>query len=194
MSSHGGYETEIKLRLPENLNPIRRKLRDTRFHIAKGRLLESNTLFDNPEQSLRNQGKLIRIRHAGPRSVLTYKGPSAQSTRHKSRPEIEVDLPDPETFEQILRHIGYDPSFRYEKFRTEYAARGGGGMVMLDETPIGNFLEVEGGARWIDRTAKLLGFSREDYIVSSYGYLYLNYCRERKIAPSNMTFSKRRRR
>ncbi|HEV2687269.1 MAG TPA: class IV adenylate cyclase [Bryobacteraceae bacterium] len=193
MSNHGGVEIEVKLRLPENLNPIRRKLRETRFHVAKRRTLETNALFDNPEHSLRNQGKLIRIRHAGTRSVLTYKGPSTLGSRHKRRPEIEIDLPDPLRFEEILRQIGYDTAFRYEKFRTEYSTHPNKGTVMLDETPIGNFLEVEGSARWIDRTAKILGFAREDYITSSYGHLYLNYCRERKIQPGNMLFSKPRR-
>jgi adenylate cyclase, class 2 len=189
MRKHAGLEVEIKLRLPADLNPIRRKLRQESFHVAKRRILEMNTLFDNPEQSLRNQGKLIRIRHVGAESILTYKGPSTPG-RHKRRPEIEVALPDPTTFEEILRQIGYDPVFRYDKFRTEFGPDDGEGTVMLDETPIGNFLEVEGSGRWIDRTAKALGFTRADYVTSSYGFLYLTYCRERRIKPGNMVFSK----
>jgi hypothetical protein len=58
----------------------------------------------------------------------------------------------------------------------------------LDETPIGNFLELEGSPRWIDRTARLLGFSSSDYINRSYGYLYLAFCRERRIRPKDMLF------
>jgi adenylate cyclase, class 2 len=189
MRKHAGLEVEIKLRLPAELNPIRRKLRQASFHVAKRRILEINTLFDNPEQSLRNQGKLIRIRHVGADSILTYKGPSNPG-RHKSRPEIEVALPDAATFAEILRQIGYDPVFRYDKFRTEFAPRGGEGTVMLDETPIGNFLEVEGSGRWIDRTAKALGFTPADYVTNSYGYLYLTYCQEHKIKLGNMVFSK----
>jgi len=63
------------------------------------------------------------------------------------------------------------------------------GKVMLDETPIGNFIEIEGAPRWIDRTARLLGFSTDDYITRSYGYLYLAYCRERRIRPKDMLFT-----
>ena len=55
----------------------------------------------------------------------------------------------------ILRGLGYSPSFRYEKFRAEWA--GGKGQVVVDETPIGNFCEIEGPSRWIDATAKKLG-------------------------------------
>jgi len=63
--------------------------------------------------------------------------------------------------------------------------------VLLDETPIGNFLELEGSPTWIDRTARKLGFSVKDYISRSYGYLYLAYCRERRIRPKNMVFKGR---
>ena len=91
--------------------------------------------------------------------------------------------------EQIFNEIGYHPIFRYEKFRTEYAKAPGTGKVLLDETPIGNYLEIEGSPRWIDSTARLLGFSTADYITRSYGYLYLAYCRERRISPNDMLFT-----
>lgn len=191
MKKRGGLEVEIKLRLPEDLDPIRRKLRSASFQVSKRRTFEHNALFDNPEHSLQNQGKLIRIRHAGAKAVLTYKGPSVAG-RHKKRPEIEIDLPDPATFEEILRQIGYDATFCYEKFRTEFETRAGGGTVMLDETPIGNFLEIEGKPRWIDHTAERLGFTRVDYVTSSYGFLYMTYCREHKITPTHMVFGNSR--
>jgi adenylate cyclase class 2 len=183
-------EIEIKLRLPAELDEIRRDLRKLGFRIAKHRVFESNILFDNSKRTLRKHGKLIRLRRVGRHSVLTYKGPSEKS-KYKKRPEVEVDLVNGEPIEGIFAHIGYHPVFRYEKFRTEYAKRPGVGTVMLDETPIGNFLEIEGSPGFIDRTARLLGFSTRDYINRSYGYLYLAHCRERRISPANMTFGKR---
>ncbi len=86
-------------------------------------------------------------------------------------------------------HMGYRAVFRYEKYRTEYTKPRVPGKVLLDETPIGNYLEIEGSPRWIDRTARQLGFKSGDYITRSYGYLYLAYCRERRIAPKNMLFT-----
>jgi adenylate cyclase class 2 len=82
--------------------------------------------------------------------------------------------------------------FRYEKFRTEYAKVSNQGKILVDETPIGDYLELEGSPRWIDRTARQLGFSKADYITRSYGYLYLAYCRERRIRPKDMLFKKGR--
>ncbi len=55
-------------------------------------------------------------------------------------------LPDAFKVEQIFNEIGYHPIFRYEKFRTEYAKAPSTGKVLLDETPIGNYLEIEGSS------------------------------------------------
>jgi len=185
-------EIEIKLRLPGKLGKIRRRLRDQGFHIAKRRALESNTLFDNAKRTLRKHGKLIRVRATNGQRVFTYKGPS-QASKYKKRPELEIDLPHGARMETILGQMGYHPVFRYEKFRTEYTkGTANGGKVLLDETPIGNFLEIEGSPRWIDGTARLLGFAPNDYITRSYGYLYLAYCRERRMRPKDMLFKSRR--
>lgn len=185
-------EIEIKLRLTDELAGIRRRLREAGFRIEKRRVFESNVLFDNRKRTLRKHGRLLRVRRTGRLGVLTFKGPSEQGRRYKKRWEIETELHDTEAVEAMLAHIGYHPVFRYEKFRTEYGARPRDGKVLLDETPIGNFLELEGSSRWIDRTARRLGFSPADYISRSYGYLYLAHCRERRIRPNNMVFKHRR--
>lgn len=184
------FEIEIKLRLPDKLGKIRQALQDRGFRITKHRALESNVLFDNSKRALRRHGKLIRVRKMGPTSLLTYKGPS-QPGKYKKRQEIEIGLPDASGLDEILTHIGYHPVFRYEKFRTEYARPSNTGKVLLDETPIGNYLEIEGSPRWIDRTARLLGFGHADYITRSYGYLYLAYCRERRTRPKDMLFTEK---
>jgi adenylate cyclase, class 2 len=184
------FEIEIKLRLPDKLGKIRQALHDLGFRITKHRALESNVLFDNSKRTLRRLGKLIRVRKMGPGTVLTYKGPS-QPGKYKKRQEIEIDLRDAAGLDEILTHIGYHPVFRYEKFRAEYARPSNAGKVLLDETPIGNYLEIEGSPRWIDQTARLLGFAHSDYITRSYGYLYLAYCRERRTRPKNMLFTEK---
>jgi adenylate cyclase class 2 len=79
--------------------------------------------------------------------------------------------------------------FRYEKYRTEFARGSEPGLVTLDETPVGNFMELEGPARWIDHTAKVLGFSRDAYITDSYGKLYEDWCAARNLVPGDMRLS-----
>ena len=185
------FEIEIKLRLPDKLGKIRRTLHAAGFRVAKPRVHEYNILFDNPKRTLRKHGKLLRLRRSGPHRLLTYKGPSEPS-RYKKRRELEFDLHNGACIEEIFTHLGYRPVFRYEKYRTEYTKPRSEGKVLLDETPLGNFLEIEGSPRWIDRAARELGFRRSDYITRSYGYLYLAYCRERRVTPADMLFDTKR--
>jgi adenylate cyclase, class 2 len=188
--AHRNHETEIKLRVPD-LKTARRILYGAGFHVAKRRIFESNSIFDTPELTLRRNVSLLRVREAGG-AKLTYKGRPEQS-KHKSREELEIEVSDPATMSTILERIGFHRTFRYEKYRTEFQPRTGNGVATLDETPIGTFLELEGAPSWIDRTAKKMGFSESDYITDSYGRLYLEWCREHNITPSDMVFAKKAR-
>ena len=86
------------------------------------------------------------------RCLLTKAPPSKAGIRSATR--SKWCLPDAFKVEQIFNELGYHPIFRYEKFRTEYAKAPGAGKVLVDETPIGNYLEIEGSPRWIDSTAR----------------------------------------
>jgi adenylate cyclase class 2 len=180
-------EREIKLLLHQDLEIIRRKLRKLQFVICKQRIFEANVLYDTGGASLASQGELLRVRSEGDATLLSYKG-AAKPGKHKNREELETYIDNPKAFAEILNRLGFKPGFRYEKFRTEYAKAGESGVVMLDEIPIGNVLEIEGGARWIDQTAKSLGFSTADYVTKSYGALYVEHCQARGIVPTNMVF------
>jgi adenylate cyclase class 2 len=108
--------------------------------------------------------------------------------RHKSREELELKIPDADVMGAILARLGFEDAFRYEKFRTEFQQPHRSGVIMLDETPVGVFLELEGTAHWIDRTARKLGFQEIHYITASYGRLYLEWCKRQRVKPSNMVF------
>ncbi len=170
-------EIEIKLRLA-SATEGRRLLREAGFRVEKRRVLERNVLFDTPGQALRRRGVVLRLRTAGARSLVTFKGPS-EPGKHKIRQEIEFELArgGGPGLVQVLEALGYRPAFRYEKYRTEYVLPTGAGVAhsgvaMLDETPVGVFLELEGPPRWIDRTARRLGFREADYITASYAALH----------------------
>jgi adenylate cyclase class 2 len=87
----------------------------------------------------------------------------------------------------ILRTLGFAPTFRYEKYRAEWSD--GTGHVVLDETPIGNFGEIEGRPRWIDRTARALGIGRGDYITQTYAPMFFAWKRRTRSPATEMTFS-----
>jgi adenylate cyclase, class 2 len=180
-------ETEIKLRLPHGPDHARALLEQHGFRATGPRQLETNQTFDLPAHELRQSGRLLRLRSARGQWTVTYKGP-ADSATYKSREEIEADVSDGAAFAQILEALGYQRSFAYEKFRTTFTAPGEEGIVTLDETPIGDFLELEGPAYWIDQTAGRLGFGAGDYVTSSYAALYEEHRRTHETVPRDMKF------
>jgi adenylate cyclase class 2 len=183
---NGATETEVKLKVRDS-EEITRKLETAGYIVAHPRTFESNTIYDTADAHLFRQGMLIRLREFGERSVLTWKGPPVPGP-HKSRPELETTVGSLKTLAAILSRLGYGPVFRYEKFRTEYKRPGTSGTIVLDETPIGTFLELEGEGEWIDRTATILGFSRESYILDSYARLYRKECELSGVEPKQMVF------
>jgi adenylate cyclase class IV len=100
-----------------------------------------------------------------------------------------VVVSNPEQMSAILGVLGLSPTFRYEKFRTTYKLPGIRTLnVEFDETPIGQFLELEGDISAIDRAAGLLGYSQYDYVTESYGALYIADCRRKGRKPAHMVF------
>ena len=188
MSTPTNLEVEIKLALADDLTAIQHILRAAKLQITKPRVFETNVVFDTHSLSLHKNHELIRIRRVGANSILTYKGPP-QPGEHKTREEIETSIGDPAQLKLILLRLGYKPTFRYEKFRTEFGQLGAPGVVTLDETPIGNFLEIEGDPLRINRLANELGFSKSAYLNHSYASLYRAYCEKHGLALTNMVFA-----
>lgn len=186
-------ETEVKIRIAD-VAATRKQLRKLGFLPIHRRSLEDNVLYDTPDRALRRVRAILRLRQYGPRWLLTYKGTPEPDQTYKSRVELETDIEEPRALRAIFDVLGLRPVFRYQKYRVQYAKRvpkrGGkpAGEVSVDETPVGNFLELEGGRSWIDRVARQLEFSRRDYITASYGALYLEDCRKRCVRPGDMVF------
>jgi adenylate cyclase class 2 len=181
-------EIEIKFRV-ENVRALARKLRASGFRLSTPRTHEMNTLYDLPGGVLRNRRELLRIRKYGSIWTLTHKS-GKKIGRHSSRIELETEVADGKTLDAILHALGYSPSFRYEKFRSEWVEgkREGRGVIVVDETPIGNFCEIEGPPRWIDATAKKLGVTPEDYITKNYATLFAEWKTETKSTTTEMMF------
>jgi adenylate cyclase, class 2 len=183
-------EIEIKFRVG-SVRKLARKLRAAGFRNEAPRTHEMNTLYDLPGEVLRKRKELLRLRQYGREWKLTHKS-KGKTGRHSSRVELETSVGDGRKMDTILRALGYEPSFRYEKFRAEWTD--GKGQVVIDETPIGNFCEIEGSPRWIDLTAKKLGVSSDDYITKNYATLFLEWKVATKSRADEMTFKAVRKR
>ncbi len=188
MPAESHVETEIKLRWKDSEEAARRKIEQHGYQLMEPRTLETDQLFDCPDDELNRTGRLLRLRRSGARATVTFKGPPAAGQRYKSREEIEFDVSEPEAFERVLDRLGYGPGFRYQKYRTKFAVPGEPGLITIDATPIGVFLELEGTREWIDRTAKRLGFSPGEYVITSYASLYEQCRKSHESASENMVF------
>jgi adenylate cyclase class IV len=184
-------------KLKAHLQVARTHEMDTLYDTADGQLRRDGQLLrirevrPAPRGAKKPAARKSPARRKNPRNVvLTHKGP-AQASRsggkasqgdssagraYKIRLEREVNVADADVMAAILAAMGLQPSFRYEKYRSTYALSQAKGLkVELDETPVGDFLELEGKPKAIDRAAALLGYGPADYITKSYGALWLEH-------------------
>ena len=178
-------ETEIKIRLEDPAGFCRR-LEDLRPGIASARHFEDNHLFDFPDRSLRNRQCLLRVRFANDECLLTYKGPPRRDGIFKTREELETRIEDSSAVLQVLERIGMQVCFRYQKYRREFLIEGV--HVAVDETPIGDYAEMEGSEDGIRSLALKMGIAEDRFLRHSYHELYLEHCRQQGIAPQWMVF------
>lgn len=184
--AEGAREVEVKLALASAADGLAR-LAGAGFEVIQPRAFEANTVYDTPARALRAAGQLLRLREFAGRATLTWKGPPEPGP-HKSREEIETAVEEPSALHDLWLRLGYEPVFRYEKYRAAFRRPGETGVAVLDETPIGSYLELEGPPEWIDRTAGELGFSASDYITESYAGLQAAWCEARGREFTHMIF------
>jgi len=177
-------EVEIKFRIA-GVQALAAALKRTGFREITPRTHEVNSLYDLPGQKLRKKGELLRLRKYGEAWVLTHKAKGTTGL-HKVRVELETRVENGEQMDAILHALRFAPTFCYEKYRAEWSD--GTGLVVVDETPIGNYGEIEGPPRWIDRTAKALGIAPADYITQTYAELFFTWRRRTRSKASAMTF------
>jgi len=187
------HSAEIELKFPvSSLGDLEQRLAELGFRLDTPRTFESNVLYDTPDRSLRAKGELLRVRQYGERWVVTHKRhPEDEdaASRFKVRIETESEVSDGEALAEIFSRLGFEPAFRYEKYRSEYShPRACAGHVVVDETPIGVYAELEGPTGWIDQTLVALGVDAADCLTESYGRLF-NAWKKRTGSPAeNLTF------
>ncbi|MGD0293124.1 MAG: class IV adenylate cyclase [Terracidiphilus sp.] len=182
-------ETEIKFRV-DDLSGLSKQLEAAGFRLLTPRAFESNVLYDTPDRAMRARTEILRIRNYAGHCTVTHKrlpddGPGEDT--HKHRMENETEVADGAALEQIFLSLGLVAAFRYEKWRTEWTD--GEGHCVVDETPIGNYAELEGSAEWIDRAAARLCIDPAQYITLSYGRLFDLWCEQHNSTAQDLTYA-----
>jgi adenylate cyclase class 2 len=180
---------EIELKFPvADVRALRAAAFELGFELVTERTFESNTLYDTGDRQLRGRKQILRVRQYGSRWTVTHKrqAANADDSHYKTRIETESVVEDGDALAEIFTQLGYAPAFRYEKFRTEWAA--GDGHLVVDETPIGVWAELEGPTDWIDAMVVGLGVAVETCSTDSYGKLFLRWREETGSPAENLTF------
>ena len=149
------------------------------------RRLQEDCLLDTEDEMLRRRRCVLRVRTESGKSLMTFKGP-VQPSRMKLREEHETVVGDGEVLLRVFEELGLHVWFRYEKYREEYAAEDV--TIAADETPIGTFVEIEGGEQGIMAMAQALGRAPAEFVLDSYRGLFVRHRDEHGFAGSDMVF------
>ncbi len=177
-------EREIKLRFP-SVEDARAAVVATGATPLLGRRLQEDSLLDTDDEQLRRRRCVLRVRVECGKSRVTFKGP-VQPSSVKVREEVETVVGDGEVLLRVFEELGLHVWFRYEKYREEYSHEDV--TVAIDETPVGVFVEIEGGEQGIAAMAEALGRSESDYVLDSYRGLFLKYREEFGLSGADMVF------
>jgi adenylate cyclase class 2 len=184
-------EVEIKLSA-KDLGALRESLRGQGARLVAGVHDEVNDLYDydDASRSLAGSGRTVRLRAAAGKTILTYKGKARFQNGVKTREEREVEVSDGSEAEGILAGLGLSRRFRYEKRREEWSFEDC--AIALDETPIGDFVEVEGDPASIRRVFVRLDLDFGEAIPYSYAELYQRRRKEQPGLPPDMVWPENR--
>jgi adenylate cyclase class 2 len=177
-------EREVKLRF-DNPEQARALILAAGATPLRCRRLQEDALLDTEDETLRRRRCVLRIRTEAGKSLLTFKGP-VQPSRMKMRDEFETVVSDGEVLQRVLEELGLHVWFRYEKYREEYAAADV--TIAVDETPVGTYVEIEGGERGILAMTEALGRTAADFILDSYRGLFIQHREKYGIGNTNMVF------
>jgi adenylate cyclase class 2 len=176
-------ENEIKLAFPSAETAVERLLSAGARAVGE-RAFEDNVLFDLGDRPLTTSGRLLRLRVVAGTSILTFKAPVPGEHRHKVKIEHETAIADPEALRKILAGLGFEPVYRYQKFRATYVL--GRVEAAVDETPLGTFVELEGTPDDVDEAAAAIGAAPEEFIRATYRELHEKSAAEQGVAVGDL--------
>jgi adenylate cyclase class 2 len=177
-------EREVKLRF-DSPEAARAAIEAAGATPLRCRRLQEDALLDTDDEILRRRRCVLRIRTENGKSLLTFKGPVQPGTM-KMRDEYETVIGDGQVLQHVLEELGLHVWFRYEKYREEYAAADV--TIAIDETPVGTYVEIEGGEQGILEMTQALGRTPADFILDSYRGLFIQHREQHGARSPHMVF------
>ena len=165
-------EIEAKLKV-DSLESVERQLQTLGAQFVEQQH-QIDYYFDDEKSAFAKNDKCLRLRlqsiENDKTTFLTYKGPK-EKDNFKKRVEIEIQISDIESVENLLSVLGYKNKLLIEKRRKIWKL--GPCLIVLDSLPsLGCFVEIEGpDSSKIADAQKKLGLEKIRHIPDSYAEL-----------------------
>jgi adenylate cyclase class 2 len=177
-------EVEVKFYL-RDIQRLRRNLLEIGI-ASQGRVFETNICYEDKNNSLIQQKRLLRLRH-DEKTTLTYKSrATTESMDFKVLNELEVEVNDLTTMGRILEALGFHAEQKYEKWRETFILDRT--ALFLDRMPYGDFLEIEGQPQDIQHSASRLGLDWRKRILLNYLELFEIIQKKFNLKIKDLTF------
>jgi adenylate cyclase class 2 len=178
-------ETEVKFYIKE-VPPMRKRILALGA-VSQGRHFETNLCFDNETNDFKKRGTLLRLRK-DTKARLTFKAPSRdEDPGFKTYQEIEIEVESFDRCQAILEALGFHPAQAYEKWRETFLLRET--HILMDTTPYGVFIEIEGEKPEIRTIAGQLGMAWKERILLNYLAMFEMIRRGERFPFKDMTFA-----
>jgi adenylate cyclase class 2 len=157
-------EVEVKFFLPD-IQSLHQDILDLGAR-SRGKFFERNLRFEDTDKTLKGRKCLLRLRH-DQKTTLTFKStPPEAGNQFKVLKELEVEVDDFATMNDILESLGFHCEQVYEKWRETLILENT--QFCLDAMPYGHFLEIEGAQKDIKQYAQDLGLQWGKRIIANY--------------------------
>jgi adenylate cyclase class 2 len=177
-------EVEVKFFL-DDMDDMRRRIAELGAE-SMGRVFEYNIRYEDVDHSLIKKQSLLRLRQ-DQKAMLTFKSKQTSADRDfKIFTELEVEVSDFRTMDQILNRVGLQAVQRYEKWRETMIL--GQTAFFLDTMPYGTFLEIEGQKTDIRHHASRLNLNWRKRIILNYLEIFEILKEKRQLAFQDLTF------
>ena len=164
-------EIEIKVRV-SNIEEIKKRILSIGGKHSET-VVEEDLYYNAPHRDFARTDEALRVRKAGEKTILTYKGPKNTLMGSKIREESNVLLDDAEIFDSILKNLGFRPVANVRKLREYYTYQDY--SIALDNVDhLGEYVEIElvtennaeNAAKKVDELAEKLGVIGERISIS----------------------------
>ena len=178
-------ETEVKFQLTDP-EVMRRRLRRAGA-VSTGTAFETNYRYDDAGNRFLAAQHLLRLRR-DQRNRLTFKQPHPSGGHQfKIHDELEIEVSDFDTANQILEALGFHRAQIYEKHRETFHM--GATEVCLDHLPYGHFVEIEGTPDMLRGVACRLGLEWQRRILANYLQIFDAIRKSLRLSFNDVTFA-----